>query len=136
MNESIVSWLLYLEQFEFVRFLGSTGVSGAIFAGIFFPLQWWTGVHYRKSLYIAFVPSLIAGFVMHKYWTFGNVNTQLVWLQMTLYTTKRMVFVRINDHLLHRLVERHGFSSSWGQVLIAGCGVLLNYAITKLIFTL
>ena len=136
MYERLVELLLYLEQFEFVRFLGSTGVSGAIFAGIFFPLQWWTCVHYRKSLYIAFIPSLIAGFVMHKYWTFGNVSSELVSVQMTLYALKRLVFVRINDHLLHRLVERHRFSPSWGQALIAGCGVLVNYVISKLIFSL
>ena len=50
MNEYIVSLLQYVEQFEFIRFLGTTGVSGVIFAAIYFPLQWFTGVHYRKNL--------------------------------------------------------------------------------------
>lgn len=136
MYDDIVALLLYLEQFEFIRFLGSTGVSGAMFAGIYFPLQWFTRVHYRTSLYLAFAPSLVAGFVMHKYWTFGDYSTALVWLQMVLYTLKRLVFIAANDYLLHRLVERYGISPTLGQVVIAGSGLILNYVIIKLIFSL
>ncbi len=136
MDEFIVSRLLYLEQFEIIRFLGASGVSGAVFAGIFFPLQRWSGVHYRRCLYIAFVPSLIAGFTLHKYWTFADLNTQLVWLQMALYTFKRIVFIRVNDYLLRRSVERHGVRVWLAQILIALSGFGLNYLLTKLIFSL
>ncbi len=136
MGEYIVSWLLYLEQFEIIRFLGASGVSGAVFASIFFPLQWWTSVHYRRSLYIAFVPSLIAGFTLHKYWTFHELGIDLVWIQLVLYTLKRLVLIRVNEYVLVRLVERHGYSATLGQALIAVSGLALNYALTKLIFSL
>lgn len=136
MYDDIVALLHYLEQVEFVRFLGATGVSGAIFAGIFFPLQWWTNVHYRPSLYIAFVPSLVAGFTLHKYWTFHQLGTDTVWIQLALYTLKRLVLIRLNEYVLVRLVERHGYSSTLGQLLIAVSGLVLNYAILKVIFSL
>lgn len=136
MSEAIVELFHFMEQFEILRFLGATGVSGAVFAGIFFPLQWFTRVHYKPSLYIAFVPSLIAGFTLHKYWTFQNASIDLVWMQMFFYTMKRLVFIRINELLLVRLVEHHGFNASVGQALIAMGGLLLNYLVTKLIFSL
>lgn len=136
MSEYIVSVLLYLEQFEILRFLGASGVSGIVFSAVYFPLQWFTGVHYRRSLYIAFVPSLIAGFMLHKYWTFRELSIELVWFQMALYTGKRLVFIRANEYVLVRLVERHGFSSTVGQIVIALLGFGLNYLLTKLIFSL
>lgn len=135
MGEDIVALLRYLEQFEILRFLGASGVSGIVFSVVYFPLQWFTHVHYRKSLYIAFLPSLVAGFMLHKYWTFRDPGEDLVWMQMTLYTIKRLVFIRINDYLLKRFIELHGFNSTLAQIVIALGGFALNYLLTKWIFS-
>ncbi len=136
MDEHVVELFRYLEQFELMRFLGASGVSGIVFSVVYFPLQWFTTVHYRKALYIAFVPSLIVGFLLHKYFTFRVHGESWVWLQMSLYTLKRFVFIRVNEYVLIRLVERHGFNTTVGQVVVALAGFALNYLITKLIFSL
>jgi putative flippase GtrA len=136
MDEYVVELFRFLEQYEPMRFLGASGVSGAVFASVYFPLQWFTRVHYRKSLYIAFVPSLIVGFLLHKYFTFRVHGEHWVWLQMSLYTIKRFVFIRINEYVLIRLVERHGFNTTVGQIVVAVAGFALNYLVTKLIFSI
>lgn len=136
MEEYLIALFRYLEQFELLRFLGASGVSGIVFAGIFFPLIWWMKSHYRASLYIAFVPSLVAGFLLHKYWTFRDFGMELVWLKLALYTLKRLVLIRVNDHGLVWLVDGRGWYITLAQIVIAVLGLGVNYFILKLIFSL
>jgi putative flippase GtrA len=86
--------------------------------------------------WVVFVPSLIVGFLLHKYFTFRVHGEHWVWLQMSLYTIKRFVFIRINEYVLIRLVERHGFNTTVGQIVVAVAGFALNYLVTKLIFSI
>ncbi len=127
---------LYLEQFEFVRFLGAGGVSGAIFSSIFFSQQLFTKIHYRISLYTAFVPSFIVGFVLQKYWAFRSLNDDVLLLQLWLYSLKRFGFIGANDALLYLFVEVLGCRTIVAQIGIALLGAGFSYFILKAIFSL
>jgi putative flippase GtrA len=87
-------------------------------------------------LYIAFVPSLIAGFLLHKYWTFRDFGTSLLVLKLVLYTLKRFVFIWTNDHALQWLVDDRGWYTTIAQAFIALLGLGLNYVLLSWIFSL
>ncbi|MBI5004500.1 GtrA family protein [Candidatus Kaiserbacteria bacterium] len=117
-----------LLDLELVRFLGAGSASVALYYLIYLPLTL-----YRKDLYlwwtvVAFVPSVIANFLLQRFWAFDG-GTMGMSVQVALFLIKEVCFLGLNDLLLYILVQR-GVRPTWAQVFITPVLGVLSYFIT------
>lgn len=96
----------YLLGFEFIRFLGIGGFGTLLYYAIYSPLTYIKKERYAAISIVAFAPSLAITFLLHKYWTFVNSETDVVHLQITLFLLQRAVMFVINLYFLRLLVKR------------------------------
>ena len=113
--------------------------SGVIGLGVnlgVFHLLFVLGVPYLAGSVAAFLVAMIVGFILQKYWTFGERSQKRVQKQFLLYVMLTLCNLAVNTLIVYVLVEYASAHYLVAQTIGAGSVALTSYVIyRRYIFT-
>lgn len=110
-----------------VRYILSGGSAALVQLALFYLFTDLFGVWYLASTTIAFVLGFFVGFVLQKYWTFGNRHTALVGRELALYATAGAVNLALNGVGMYLLVDRLHLWHLASQILVSGFLAVVSF---------
>jgi putative flippase GtrA len=125
---------IVLRFWQIVRF-GITGaVAIGLYYGILYALTEFLSVWYLLSAIVTYLFNVTSNFLLHKFWTFKNKDTQKVRQQMLLYLVMCIVFFAVNTASLYVLVDIIHLWYIYAQVILTVILSAISYFLTKQIF--
>ncbi len=117
---------------QVVRFLLSGGSAAAVQLLLFYLLTDILGIWYLISTTVAFVLGFFVGFVLQKYWTFGNRHTPLVGRELALYGATGTVNLTLNAAAMYLLVDLLHLWHLASQLLVSGGLAAVSFLLYRL----
>ncbi len=117
-----------------IRYLISGALAAATLLGSLYVLHQVWGMWYLAASAISFVITLIVSFVLQKFWTFANTETQYVHKQFFQYTILACVNLGFNALLMYLFVDILQVWYIVSQGLTAAIISVWSYFIYRVIF--
>ena len=117
-----------------VRFLASGGLSVAVYYVVFYILSEQLKVWYIASSLGAFILYWLTNFGLHKYWTFGDKNTEKIHSQAGRHLAMAVGMLTTNTLGLYLLVEKLGLWHMTAQVILTILLSATSYLLLHKIF--
>jgi putative flippase GtrA len=113
------------------KFLLSGLVGLSVNLGVFRSL-YVLGVPYLAGSAVAFSIALVVGFVLQKYWTFGERTPERARTQFVLYAMLALCNLAVNTLIVYALVEYAGAHYLIAQTVGAGLVAFVSYFVYRL----
>lgn len=113
-----------------LKFLIAGGIGLTVNLGLLHVLVVF-GVPYLTGSVTAFIVSMIVGFILQKYWTFGERSHERARKQFMLYTTLALCNLGVNTFIVYLFVEYVGAHYLIAQTIGAGSVALTSYFIYR-----
>lgn len=114
-----------------IKYIVSGGAAACANLGVLYLCTEFLGVWYVWSATIAFSTGIVVSFSLHKFWTFSDPSTQLLYRQFSTYLTWTLAMLGLNTFLVFGLVEWLGAWYLIAQIVSGGCIACANYFFYK-----
>lgn len=114
-----------------LRYLISGGTAAAIDLGVLYILTDFFLIHYLWSAIWAFVISFFVSFLLQKFWTFQDTETNRMHVQMTVYFLVAVANLTLNTLLMYLFVDRFHIWYVLAQILASGLIACESFFISR-----
>ena len=114
-----------------LRYLISGGTAAAIDLGLLYILTDFFLVHYLWSAIWAFVVTFFVSFLLQKFWTFQDTETDRMHVQMTVYFLVAVANLALNTLLMYLFVDYFRIWYVLAQVLASGLIACESFFISR-----
>lgn len=123
------------EMQRVLRFLVSGTTSAAVNLSILFVLVDFANIHYLSASVASYILSIVAGFLLQKFWTFRDNVSDQIHTQFAVFTMVAIVNLCINTALMYTFVSVIGIWYLAAQVLAGLLIACISYvSYRKLVF--
>lgn len=119
------------KQWHLLRYLLSGGTAAAVLLLVLHVLVAWFGMYYLVASALAFSVSFCVSFLLQKFFTFRDHETERMHTQAALYLVVFLCNIAINTALMYTFVDIVGISYLISQVLTGGIIAMGSYFIYK-----
>jgi putative flippase GtrA len=120
-----------LRHGQIVKYLFSGGTATIVDLGILYVLTDVVGFHYLTSAILAFVCAFGVSFVLQKYWTFGNAETDGVHRQLSIFFIVAVVNLILNTLLMKLFVDVWEVWYMTSQIIITALIACMSFFIYR-----
>lgn len=106
-------------SYKVIRFLISGGLSATIHIGTVFVLNHLLGIWYLYATAFGFLCAVVFNFIMQKFFTFQNTQTQTMHHQSIVFFCVALINFTMNGALMVFFVERIGLIPVIAQIVVA-----------------
>lgn len=89
------------------------------------------GVNYLWGSVLALSTSTVVGFILQKYWTFGERSRERAWAQFVLYASVAVVNLGINAAIVYLVSGVFSFPPLFAQALGAAVIAVLSFTVYR-----
>jgi putative flippase GtrA len=123
-----------LNQHVVFRYVFSGGVAASTTLVSLFILNTVLGVHYLVSSITAYCVGFCFSFVLQKYWTFKNHNTEKIHHQLFLYLMSSLLGLLLNTAIMYILVSGLHFYVFLSQIMAGLMVACVTFFISRRVF--
>jgi len=116
-----------------IKYIISGGTAAIVNLASLFVLTNFFGVWYLLSAVFAFVLAFLVSYLMQKFWTFGDKQTDKIMTQAPIFFVVQVFNLIVNIVLLYMFVEFFDLYYLLGQILAGGLIAVYSFFIYKLI---
>lgn len=120
---------LFEKKKKIIRFVAAGGVAAAVNLGLLYFLTDIGGLWYLFSSIFSFAAATLVSFGLQKFWTFGNINREILGRQLFFYSAIAVFNLLVNAGLMYVLVDWRGLSYLLAQFFVIGLIAAWNFAI-------
>ena len=102
-----------------VRYLIAGGIAAGTDLGFLYVFTDVLGIWYLLSAVLAFLIAFVVSFVLQKFWTFGDKNTDVWKSQAALYFIVTSTNLGLNTLLMYLFVDQFGIHYLLSQIIIS-----------------
>lgn len=124
----VARWHLSLQLVRYVIAGGTAASTELLFLYVF---THFLGIWYFFSLFLAFAVALLVSFLLQKFWTFADTETDGIHLQASSYLFVSLVNLAVNAMLLYLLVQFAGLWYIYAQIAIDALIAVSSFLIYK-----
>ncbi len=119
---------------QVLRFICTGAVTVGLYYGILYTLTEFFQFWYLLSAIIAYIFNITGNFLLHKFWTFKNIETEKIRQQMFWYLFMWFILFLANTGLLYLFVDILHIWYLYAQMIITVVFSIISYFVTRRIF--
>ena len=127
---------LYARRYQrLLRYLAAGGTAAIVDIGLLYVFTDLFNIHYLWSAVWAFVGAFFVSFLLQKFWTFQDTNTDRMHVQMALYLFIALLNLLLNTFLMYLFVDKVHMWYIAAQILASGLIACESFFISRMMFS-
>ena len=123
------------KYYRIIRYLFGGGLATLINIGLLFICVHFFNLWYLTAAIIGFCTSVIASYIIQKFWTFRHHETEGMHAQFFIFSFFAVVMLGLNTLLMYVAVNIFGLWYLLAQIIISAIIAFINYAFfSKVVF--